>query len=493
MRMNQGKDFGKGFGKALINKKKKQRSEPQEVPLELASNTKENELDDFLTKASLDGTNFESEKLYVKFISTTTVMKKKYNILTAEEEGILMKRFDALKIKLRLPRRPKWNAEMTKEELHKLEDDEFLAWRANLAEIEDQQQLLMTPFEKNLYVWKELWRVVEKGDLIVQIVDARNPLLFRCKDLETYVLEVDSRKKNLLLVNKADLLTRKQRDIWSDYFKEQKVDFIFFSAKGCEDENDVLDVDALVIELSRRCPAPLHPTEKNPKMKTVSFCGHPNVGKSSTINAIVGTKKVTVSSTPGKTKHFQTLMISPELCLCDCPGLVFPSFASTRADMVVNGILPIDHLTDFLSPVEIIVKRIPPAHLSKVYGLNVPTVPDSDDFLSVLAKARGFMRSGMGSPDTSRSARIVLKDYVDGKLVYGIPPPNYKEKFNFYDESGKVFAKETLADQVDTEFFSPTPTVKAKAIGREATEDYTGQSTQLPQNSKKHYKGKKRK
>jgi large subunit GTPase 1 len=33
--------------------------------------------------------------------------------------------------------------------------------------------------------------------------------------------------------------------------------------------------------------------------------GYPNVGKSSTINALVGEKKVAVTATPGKTKHFQ--------------------------------------------------------------------------------------------------------------------------------------------------------------------------------------------
>ncbi len=49
------------------------------------------------------------------------------------------------------------------------------------------------------------------SDLIVQIVDSRNPLLFRCEDLEQYVREVDPRKQNFLLLNKADLLTPQQR------------------------------------------------------------------------------------------------------------------------------------------------------------------------------------------------------------------------------------------------------------------------------------------
>jgi large subunit GTPase 1 len=38
---------------------------------------------------------------------------------------------------------------------------------------------------------------------------------------------------------------------------------------------------------------------------TVGLVGYPNVGKSSTINTLLLNKKVSVSSTPGKTKHFQ--------------------------------------------------------------------------------------------------------------------------------------------------------------------------------------------
>lgn len=86
----------------------------------------------------------------------------------------------------------------------------------------------MTPFEKNLEFWRQLWRVIEKrfehlliflifleffSDVLVQIVDARNPLLFRCEDLENYVRELspDNKKLNVILVNKADLLTDAQR------------------------------------------------------------------------------------------------------------------------------------------------------------------------------------------------------------------------------------------------------------------------------------------
>jgi len=87
--------------------------------------------------------------------------------------------------------------------------------------LQEGEKLVLTPFERNLEVWRQLWRVLERSHLVVQIVDARNPLRFRCEDLEAYVLDVEGtdsedgagkcRRKNLLLINKADLLTKTQR------------------------------------------------------------------------------------------------------------------------------------------------------------------------------------------------------------------------------------------------------------------------------------------
>ena len=67
----------------------------------------------------------------------------------------------------------------------------------------------------------------------------------------------------------------------------------------------------------------------------MGFVGYPNVGKSSTINALAGAKKVGVTSTPGKTKHFQTMIVSQSVMLCDCPGLVMPSVVASRGEMVL--------------------------------------------------------------------------------------------------------------------------------------------------------------
>ena len=65
--------------------------------------------------------------------------------------------------------------------------------------------------EKNKQTQKKLTEKFVYSDVVVQIVDARNPLLFRCEDLEQYVREVNQSKVNMVLINKADYLTYTQR------------------------------------------------------------------------------------------------------------------------------------------------------------------------------------------------------------------------------------------------------------------------------------------
>ena len=75
----------------------------------------------------------------------------------------------------------------------------------------------------------------------------------------------------------------------------------------------------------------------------------------------------------------QTLSLNPEVTLCDCPGLVFPSFVSSHAEMVTNGILPIAHLRDHTGPMQIVCTKIPRHVLADTYGTTAaaPYAPHS--------------------------------------------------------------------------------------------------------------------
>jgi large subunit GTPase 1 len=96
---------------------------------------------------------------------------------------------------------------------------------------ESNVKLAITPFEKNIEVWKQLWRVIEKSDLLLQIVDARIPHFFYSEDLEKYISEVDKSKQFILCINKADYLSPELIEHWNQYFIEKGVTHIFISAK----------------------------------------------------------------------------------------------------------------------------------------------------------------------------------------------------------------------------------------------------------------------
>ena len=135
-----------------------------------------------------------------------------------------------------------------------------------------------------------------------------------------------------------------------------------------------LVVGCAVRHLKHDCVEFTDPSGTRPEKLVVGLVGYPNVGKSSTINSLLGEKKVSVSSTPGKTKHFQTINLSDRITLCDCPGLVFPQFATTKADLVCDGVLPIDQLREHTGPVTLVVRRIPKAVLEGMYGLNIKSL-----------------------------------------------------------------------------------------------------------------------
>lgn len=58
--------------------------------------------------------------------------------------------------------RPKWDENTTAEELQTAEKESFLEWRRKLALLQEEENLLMTPYEKNLDFWRQLWRLVER-------------------------------------------------------------------------------------------------------------------------------------------------------------------------------------------------------------------------------------------------------------------------------------------------------------------------------------------
>ncbi|GIM03289.1 hypothetical protein Vretimale_8048 [Volvox reticuliferus] len=109
----------------------------------------------------------------------------------------------------------------------------------------------------------------------------------------------------------------------------------------------------------------------------VCVVGEPNVGKSSTMNALLGAKRVAVSSHPGRTKHYQTHVMCSGLMLCDCPGLVFPRLDVSLYMQVLFGSYPIARCRDPYAVVRYLAERVWP-RLHRTLGLR-PVTEDEEE------------------------------------------------------------------------------------------------------------------
>ena len=195
------------------------------------------------------------------------------------------------------------------------------------------------------------------------------------------------------------------------------------------------------------------------------------VGKSSVINVLVGSSKndhgvvrVGVAAQPGKTKHFQTLLLPDrsDIMLCDCPGLVFPSFVSSTADLIAAGVFPIAQMRDHWPVVSLICKRVPREVLNAHYGIHIPEPsehelkekglwgkplppPTAEELLGTYCIARSIIAPSSGVPDYQRASRVVVKDYSEGKLLYCHSPPSIENDTIIKDEN---YQKETLSTAI---------------------------------------------
>ena len=194
------------------------------------------------------------------------------------------------------------------------------------------------------------------------------------------------------------------------------------------------------------------------------------------LNALLGKKACTVAPVPGETKVWQFVRLMKRIYLIDCPGIVPPDSNASPEDILLRGAVRTEkgeqnHLPMFTSTlfcllkletnmplsfavynpaqyIEAVLKKTKKHHMARTYELNKWT--DATDFIEQLSRKRGRLLAG-GDADADGMARIVLNDFLRGKIPWFTPPPDLSpEEQKAASNKGREDTKKRKRDDADS-------------------------------------------
>lgn len=152
----------------------------------------------------------------------------------------------------------------------------------------------------------------------------------------------------------------------------------------------------------------------------MGLIGYPNVGKSSIINTLRKKKVATVAPIPGETKVWQYVTLMKRIYLIDCPGVVPPNQNDTPEDILLRGVVRVEMVDNPEQYIPSLLAKVKQHHMERTYQVKGWT--DHIHFLELLARKGGRLLKG-GEPDVDGVAKMVLHDFMRGKIPWFTPAP----------------------------------------------------------------------
>ncbi|KAG6916699.1 hypothetical protein DXG01_005648 [Tephrocybe rancida] len=269
---------------------------------------------------------------------------------------------------------------------------------------------------------KTLHKVIDQSDIIILVLDARDPEGCRSRLVEEEVRRREMEGKKLVFVlNKIDLIPKANAQQWLKHLRHSTPTLPFLSSSSSQHQRTNIS--------STTAPSLLKLLKAyKPKAGsvTVGVVGYPNVGKSSLINSLKRSKVCAVAAQAGHTKELQSIQLERGIRIVDSPGVVFDDDdfddgkGQTKSSVLLRNVVKVEDVEDPIAVVEEILGRTSLATIQKIYPL--PEWGSTLEFLTMLAMTSGRLLKG-GTPDLNSAARHVLQDWNHQKIPYFSEPP----------------------------------------------------------------------
>ena len=249
-------------------------------------------------------------------------------------------------------------------------------------------------------------------DAVIEVTDSRIPYSSRNPEMDRLV----GRKPRLVLLNKCDTADDALTARWLEYYKNIGVTSI---ATDCKSGKNVQRIVPVIKDMLQETIERWASRGMTGKAIRLMIVGIPNVGKSSLINRLAGSKRAKVEDRPGVTKGKQWVAVSSDIELLDMPGVLWPKFSDKNVGLCLafTGAIKDDIMDMEALACEFIAKMraVNTEALAGRYSIALSDEMDDYDVLCAIGKKRGFLISG-GEINTERAANILLDEFRSGKL-----------------------------------------------------------------------------
>jgi nuclear GTP-binding protein len=324
--------------------------------------------------------------------------------------------------------------------------------------------------------WRDVKAVVEEADVVLEVLDARDPLGSRCLELEQWahgkLLEKKQKgdsasaaqvspKPIILVLNKTDLVPVSVTQAWLDFFA--KHDSLFpVVAFHCNKALESNEAKGTVVSPKEVCAGAealmqlihtLHADaqqqqgnngggEQSATLK-VGVIGYGNVGKSSVLNTLARTHLAGVGLVAGYTKSVARFRLAKGVYALDSPAV--PAKSDAPGPHIE---LPLSN-NRIKEDVEQFLRHFDLDNVQQVLQVPANAMESIDSFLAALAKRVRMMKGA--ELNHVLAARTLLKDWNAGKIPYFTAPPDMEDDEE--EEGGKEEEEEEGEKSALQQFF----------------------------------------